>query len=186
MDNRTKMLAGAVVGLGCAFFLCAAGSGLAFFLLVINKEDNEMATGGGLEPYAESYETAADGPDPDLASSLIEVSDFQFSDADGAATGGLFARGDVVHYAFSLWGLPRTDDGSFDLRLDLRVTAPDGQVPIDGTMIDESGQISDPLPISGEVTLPDGAPAGTYRMTFIVLDRVTGNSIESGYTFELQ
>lgn len=176
---------------GCAFLLCAAGGVLIVVGIGASQSTPTSEPTMDLEPYEtgeveEDYEDWGDDAPSEPLSDLT-VSNFRFTDPDGNSHGADFAEGEIVHYAYDITGLARDDSDQWNLRMDLTVIAPDGSLVLsDQTMVDQTGSLPDPLPLTGYVELNPGSPPGAYTVRTVTVDQMSGETVIEEHTFEVR
>ncbi|MFB3827950.1 MAG: RDD family protein [Bryobacteraceae bacterium] len=123
----------------------------------------------------------------------LEIRDFAMSLSEGgpAVEALVLPGGGTTHMRWKVFGA-EAKDGKVNLRVALKVTAPDGKVVLDEpkyVVVDDSFYYRPPafcLPMSGHVTLPEGFPKGAYTLQFTVNDELAGARIEHAARFELR
>jgi hypothetical protein len=184
-------------GCGCVALLCASGAvvgGLVYMAESWPKPGHVPATPSATSspsveaPTLEPMEPAGPGTAPGEAlPSPFRVTDVKFTDEGGEADRqGRYTLGERIHYKFEITGATRDDAGTWDISMHLTVTSPSGVAVLDQTMVDQAGDLAEPLPLSGYVELPEGSEAGTYRLHAVTRDKRAGVELTTEATFEMQ
>ena len=155
--------------------------------LRLTAHDNVKNTDGELlAPFV------VDAPAP-VASSQLEIRDLRLSlsESGPAVDPAVISPGDTLYMQGKLAGMQFRDQQA-DVGIAFQVLDPEGTKVVDKPdflEVKDSFVYHPPtfyIPITAHLTLPSGAPKGSYRETYLVTDRIGGATRSYELTFKLQ